>query len=193
MMRDRTVARERRDATAEFACFATVDANGQPHARFVTIRKIDSVHVTFWASDASPKSSHLKDNGKYELTAYWPSLARQYRIQGIYHWIAASEVPDEYAVLPWRAKVWDWLHSEVPQSSPAPDRSSFVKKFESCGAELDRRFGGQEAVPPPANAGLVCLEPRRVEVQQIDAERRLHDRRLFIRERAMWTQEILVP
>ena len=134
-----------------------------------------------------------EDNGKYELTVYWPSLARQYRIQGIYHWIAASEVPDEYAVRPWRAKVWDWLHAEVPQSSPAPDRSSFVTKFESCGAELERRFGGQEAVPPAANAGLVCLEPRRVEVQQIDAERRLHDRRLFICERAMWTQEILVP
>ena len=193
MRRDQAVAREHEDASAEFACLATVDADGQPHARFVTIRRIDSLHVTFWASGTSPKILQLNANGNYALTAYWPTLARQYRLQGVYHWIAASSVSDEYAALPWRAKVWDWLHEEMPQSAPAPERGHLVTRFESQGAELERVFGERELVPPPANAGMVRLEPQRVEVQQIDAERRLHDRRLLVRNGERWTQTVLVP
>jgi pyridoxamine 5'-phosphate oxidase len=82
MRRDQAVAREHEDASAEFACLATIDADGQPHARFVSIRRIDSLHVTFWASGTSPKILQLNANGNYALTAYWPTLARQYRLQG---------------------------------------------------------------------------------------------------------------
>jgi pyridoxamine 5'-phosphate oxidase len=124
---------------------------------------------------------------------YWPALARQYRLEGGYEWIAASVVPAEYAACPWRAKVWDWLHEEMPQSEPAPERDQLVASFERRAAELERTFGGREAVPPSANAGMVRLEPRRVEVQQIDAERRLHDRRVLVRDGERWTQTILVP
>ena len=193
MERDRAVARERHDTTAEFACFATVDADGQPHARFVTIRRIDRAHVTFWASGTSPKRRQLKNNGKYELTAYWPTVARQYRLQGVYEWMAASEIPAEYAARPSRAKLWDSLYEETPQSSPVPERRDLVTRFERRGVELERVLGGHEAMSPPASAGLVRLEPRRVEVQAIDAERRLHDRRLFVREGERWTQVVLVP
>lgn len=193
MRRDQAVARERADASAEFACLATVDADGQPQARFVSIRRIDSLYVTFWASGTSPKILQLDANGRYALTAYWPTLTRQYRLQGVYHWIAASEVSDEYAGRPWRAKVWDWLHEEMPQSAPAPERGYLVTRFESRGPELERVFGGRESVPPPANAGMVRLEPRWVEVQQIDAERRLHDRRVLVRDGERWTQTVLVP
>jgi pyridoxine/pyridoxamine 5'-phosphate oxidase len=135
----------------------------------------------------------LNANGKYALTAYWPTLARQYRLQGGYQWIAASVVPAEYAARPWRAKVWDWLHEEMPQSEPGPKRDQLVTSFESRSAELARTFGGRQAVPPPSNAGMVRLEPLRVEVQQIDDERRLHDRRVLVRDRERWTQTILVP
>lgn len=193
MQTDREAARERQDPTADFACFATVDGHGQPHARFVTLRGIDGVHVTFWANDTSPKLDHLRTNGRYELTAHWPTLARQYRLQGAYEWIPASELLGEHEARPWRAKVWDWVYEEVPQSAPAPDRSSFVAKFESRSIDLERAFGGQGAVPPPASAGLVRLEPRRVEVQEIDTERRLHDRRLLVRRGELWTQVVLVP
>ncbi len=193
MRRDQAVARERADPNAEFACLATVDADGQPHARFVTIRAIDNLHVAFWCSGTSPKIRQLNANGRYALTAYWPVLARQYRLEGGYEWIAASLVPDEYAALPWRAKVWDWLHEEMPQSEPGPERDQLVARFESRGAQLERVFGGREAIPPAANAGMVRLEPRRVEVQQIDAERRLHDRRVLVRDGQRWTQTILVP
>jgi len=193
MRRDQAVAREHQDASAEFACLATVDADGRPHARFVTIRRIDSFHVTFWASGTSPKIRQLNTNRNYALTAYWPTLARQYRLEGVYHWVAASAVPDEYAALPWRAKIWDWLHEEMPQSAPTLDRGHLVTSFERRGVELERAFGGQEAVPAPANAGMVRLEPQRVEVQQIDAERRLHDRRVLVRDGERWTQAVLVP
>ena len=190
---DRALARERRDPMAEFACFATVDANGQPHARFVTLRLLDGTHVTFWADAASPKLQQLNANGKYELTAYWPIVARQYRLQGVFTWIAASDVPDEYAARPWRAKVWDWLHQDLPQSVPVSDRSNFVDSFQRSNAELELKSRVPEAVPPPAGAGLVRLEPRRVEIQHLDAVHRLHDRRLFVLDGGRWSQTVLVP
>lgn len=193
MQADRALARERQDATAEFACLATVDAGGQPHARFVTIRWIDAEHVTFWASGTSPKLEQLKANGKYELTAYWPTVARQYRLQGAYEWIAASQWPTQYVDLAWRAKVWGWLHEELPQSTPVRERSAFVQRFESRSAELERLYGDQKAVPPPASEGLLRLEPRQVEVLELDAERRLHDRRVLTREGDAWSQILLVP
>jgi pyridoxine/pyridoxamine 5'-phosphate oxidase len=71
MRRDQAIARERQDASADFACFATVDVDGQPHARFVSIRRIDSFHMTFWASETSPKIRQLNASRHYALTAYW--------------------------------------------------------------------------------------------------------------------------
>jgi pyridoxamine 5'-phosphate oxidase len=193
MRSDREVARERGDATVDFACFATVDADGEPHARFVNLRVIDSEHVTFRANSTSPKVQQLQSNGSYELTVYWPSVARQYRLRGTYEWIAASKLPAEYASHSWRAKVWDWVHEELAQSAPVPERSHFVERFESCSAELLRSFGDQSAVPPAPSAGIVRLKPRRVEVQEIDSERRLHDRRVLNSADNRWWQELLVP
>jgi pyridoxamine 5'-phosphate oxidase len=193
MRTDRELARQRHDAAADFACFATVDASGEPHARFVTLRVINGEHVTFRASGSSPKVHQLQSNGSYELTAYWPSLARQYRLRGTYEWIAASEFPVDYAAVPWRPKVWDWLHEELPQSATVSDRSHFVDRFESCGAGLERFFGNQNAVPPPPSAGIVRLEPQLVEVQALDTEHRLHDRRVLSRAGDGWSQVILVP
>jgi pyridoxine/pyridoxamine 5'-phosphate oxidase len=149
--------------------------------------------VTFWVHGTSPKLEQLKATGGYELTAYWPTVARQYRLRGQYEWIAASELPTKYADLPWRSKVWDWLHEELPQSTPVSERSDFVDRFEIRRTELERRFGDLKAVPPPASAGVVRLEPRRVEVQEIDTERRLHDRRVLTREGDSWSQMLLVP
>ena len=37
----------------------------RPHARFVSIRRIDGSHVTFWASGTSPKIRELNANRDY--------------------------------------------------------------------------------------------------------------------------------
>jgi len=193
MRRDRALARERHDSLAEVGCLATADASGQPHARFITLREIDGSSVTFWASGTSPKLLQLKANGNYELTTYWPTLARQYRLQGSYEWIAAAVAQAEHAARPGRAKLWDWLHEELPQSTPVADRSSLVAKFENLSAGLTRSFGDLDAVAPAPSAGFIRLEPRRVEVQELDLDRRLHDRRVLIRDGDRWTQSLLVP
>lgn len=193
MRSDRELARQRRDTTAEYACFATVDTSGEPHARFVTMGAIDDDHLTFRAASSSPKLDQLRDSGGYELTAYWPTVARQYRLRGTYRWVPASDFPEVYAGFPWRTKVWDWLHEELAQSAPVPERAYFVDRFERCGPELERRFGSREAVPPSPSAGLVRLEPQRVEVQEIEPEHRLHDRRVLSLAGERWTQVILVP
>lgn len=193
MRADRELARQRQDAFADLACFATVDANKQPHARFVTLRAFDDEHVAFWASASSPKLDQLRSTGNYELTTYWPTLARQYRLRGTYEWIAASEVREQFAALPWRTRVWSWLHEELAQSTPVSERSQFVDGFWRCGAALERLFGNQNAVPPPADVGLVRLAPSRVEVQALDLAHRLHDRRVLSRAGNGWSQVILVP
>jgi len=190
---DREAARAQNDAHADFACFATVDEYGQPHARFVTMRTIDAVRVTFWSNDTSPKTQQLKSSSRYELTVYWSSLQRQYRLQGNYRWVAASDLPDEYAGSTWRGKVWDWLHQELPQSGPLVARSHLVTRFEQRELELEQQFEDKQSVPPPASAGLIQLEPWRVEVQALDTLRRIHDRRLLVRDGQLWTQQLLIP
>jgi pyridoxamine 5'-phosphate oxidase len=190
---DRAIARDRGDPMAEFGCLATADPSGRPHARFMTLREIDDDCVTLWANSTSPKVNQLALNGHYELTTYWPTLARQYRLQGSHEWVGAALVQALYSARPWRAKVWDWLYEEMPESTPVPDRNSFVARFESLSSELERLFGSLDQVGPAPGAGLLRLQVRRVDVQEIDDEQRLHDRRLFVHDGDQWSQLLLVP
>ena len=70
-------------------CLATVDADGQPHARMVTLREVDEASVWFWSFRTSPKVKQLEATGRYELTTWWPSTLRQYRMQGDFAWVPA--------------------------------------------------------------------------------------------------------
>src|SRR3546814_19755419 len=73
------------------------------------------------------------------------------------------------------------------QSRPLDNRHTFEARFE----EVQARFEGQEVPRPPHWSGFRVI-PERIEFWQ-DREHRLHERRLFVRERNGWTESLLYP
>src|SRR3546814_5113669 len=73
------------------------------------------------------------------------------------------------------------------QSRPLDNRHTFEARFE----EVQARFEGQE-VPRPPHWSVFRVIPERIEFWQ-DREHRLHERRLFVRERNGWTESLLYP
>jgi pyridoxamine 5'-phosphate oxidase len=62
---------------------STVDAHGQPSARVLICREVDSTGRWYFASSAtSRKGRELDANPHAALTFYWPAQGRQIRIRG---------------------------------------------------------------------------------------------------------------
>lgn len=180
-------ARELGDPMAGMGCLATADADGQPHARMVTLSEIEEGCVRIWTSRNSPKARQLETSLRYELTTWWPSVLRQYRLRGEFDWTEEAELAERFATRPDRSKLWGWLHEELPESSVVPDGIELAERYEAA----QRRFAG--SVPMSPSVGLLCLRIKRVEVQQIDMHRRIHDRRLLILGDRGWSHVRLVP
>lgn len=190
---DRLRARERRDPSAEFGCLATVDASGQPCARMVTLRTIDSSSVLVSAHRSGPKIEQLTHEPRFELVVYYQTLQRQYRLRGVSEWVPAVQVPELFAQAPWPSRVWNWMHEEWPQTSTAPTRAVMLARFHALTRELEAEAFTRASIAASPGAGYLRLCTTRVELQALDLELRLHDRREFVRADLGWNQRVLVP
>ncbi|MEO0603582.1 MAG: pyridoxamine 5'-phosphate oxidase family protein [Myxococcota bacterium] len=170
------------------ACLATVDANGQPHARTVSVHLVDGVLRT-WSHRTSPKVTQLTRHPRCELTLWWPSLQRQFRLQGRGVWVPASQRPEAYATRPGTSRRWYWLYEELPKSTVVGSRAELLARYEALAAGTP----DPDTLEPPPGAGLVEVTPDRIEIQQIERARRLHDRRRFVRRGEEWHEDQLVP
>ncbi len=171
------------------ACvLATVDADGQPHARWLLCRTVDERGFAFYTNQRSPKGAELAAVPRASLVFGWLELARQVRVEGAVEVIDAAEADAYWVLRPRGHQLGAWAS---PQSQPVADRAE-LERFE---AEVAERFGagdGDGPVPRPPHWGGYRLVPERIEFWQ-GQPNRLHDRFEYRLADGTWELRRLAP
>lgn len=161
---------------------ATVAASGQPAARIVLLKGIDSNGFVFYTSYASRKGRELAANARAALVFYWHDLDREVRIEGSVAKTTAAESAAYFDSRPLGSR-----HAAIasPQSETVADRAALEQRF-AAAVQLG------EHPARPAHWGGYRLTPVSVEFWQ-GRPNRLHDRLLYARAGARWQLSRLAP
>jgi len=177
---DAGVARER----LVVGSLATLDADGQPDARFVIVRGADNRGVHWFTNRDSAKGRQLRHRPQAALSIYWRSSDRQIRLRGTVEGLPEHEADAYFAGRPRDSQIGAWASR---QSEPVADRAALDRQV----AEVEERFAGAEVPRPDFWVGYL-LRPRVVELWQARPGR-LHDRLRYTRDGDRWALERLQP
>ncbi|MGO4153929.1 pyridoxamine 5'-phosphate oxidase [Cupriavidus sp. YAF13] len=145
---------------------ATVDADGQPSARIVLLKAMDTQGFTFFTNYESRKGLDLAANPRAALLFHWVQLERQVRVEGRVEKVTESESDAYYATRPLGSRLGAWASE---QSREVADRTVLEQRE----ADFRAKFGDNP--PRPAHWGGYRLVPTRIEYWQ-GRPSRLHDR-----------------
>jgi pyridoxamine 5'-phosphate oxidase len=163
---------------------ATVDATGQPSARMVLLKGLESGGFDFFTNYNGRKGQELATNTKAALVFWWGDLERQVRIEGTVAPITAAESDAYFHSRPIGSQLGAWAS---PQSQVIADRQVLETRL----AEVKAQYEGQE-IPRPPHWGGYRLTPHAIEFWQ-GRSNRLHDRLLYTRTGNTWQQVRLAP
>lgn len=177
------------EALAEAMALATADAAGRPSVRMVLLKGVDP-HTApergfvFYTNHDSRKGTELAANPRAALLFYWKTQNRQVRIEGRVREVSAAEADAYFATRPRLSRLGAWASE---QSRPLAAREILEARLH----EAERRFPGEDIPRPPYWTGYRLI-PEAFEFWE-ERPYRLHERRLFTRDRTGWTQTLLYP
>lgn len=162
---------------------ATVDADGQPSARVVLMRALDT-GVVFYSNYLSRKGRALAANARAAATFWWDKLERSVRVEGR---VERVDRATSVAYFHSRPRGSQLASLTSHQSQPMAGRDAFETRM----AENIARFEGQD-VPCPEHWGGYRIVPARVEFWQGRGDR-AHDRLVYVSAGESWRIERLQP
>ena len=169
---------------SEAMALATADPSGQPSVRMVLLKGHGPAGFVFYTNEQSAKGGQLAANPRAALLFHWKSLRRQVRIEGPVERVSDKDADAYFATRARDSQLGAWASD---QSRPLDRRETFERRF----AEMQQKFDGQDVPRPPHWSGYRVV-PERIEFWT-DRPHRLHERRLFVRERDGWREGLLYP
>lgn len=164
---------------------ASVSAEGRPSSRMVLLKGFSERGFVFFTNLASHKGRDLIAHPSCALLFPWHPLERQVRIEGVASVLPRAEVDAYFGTRPRGSRLGAWASH---QSQVVAGREELAAAYERA----ERRFEGQDDVPPPEEWGGFVVAPETVEFWQ-GRPGRMHDRLVYRRTDSAWTTYRLAP
>jgi pyridoxamine 5'-phosphate oxidase len=185
---DQQTARSLKDANADI-CFLALSETGRPTVRTLVLRSISEEGFTLFISKTSPKWHIIQGNAEAELLLWYSTIQRQYRIQGKVQALSQDAIDRNWPRRPAGSKYLDHAYTSFsPQSTEIESREALVAHIEAHRARQP-----EEELSIPATAAGIRLVPTSLEMLDLNAHDRIHDRRRFTLDGQQWHAAQLMP